>query len=146
MSIGFSRFDKSVQKANGWLKELEDDLRIDSRDHSYTLLRAVLHTLRDRLPLVEIVQLGGQLPTLIRGIYYDGWTLNERPGRLNSMDEFVRTVLEAMAPTMPRHPKMEVEGVLALLGRHVSAGEIADVQRCLPETLRAQWPQPTLTS
>lgn len=116
MSIGFSRFDKSVQKANGWLKELEDDLRIDSRDHSYTLLRAVLHTLRDRLPLVEIVQLGGQLPTLIRGIYYDGWTLNERPGRLNSMDEFVRTVLEAMAPTMPRHPKMEVEGVLALLG------------------------------
>ncbi|MFI8891646.1 DUF2267 domain-containing protein [Streptomyces paradoxus] len=33
----------------------------------------MLHPLRDRLPVETAVQFGAQLPTLVRGVYYDGW-------------------------------------------------------------------------
>ena len=44
---------------------------------AYLALRTVLHALRDRLTLEEAVQLGAQLPMLVRGFYYEGWTLKK---------------------------------------------------------------------
>jgi uncharacterized protein (DUF2267 family) len=140
MSKDFGRFDNAVQTANLWLGELERQLGLQSRDQAYVLLRAVLHTLRDRLPWVEAVQLGGQLPTLIRGIYYDGWSLRRSGERLSSMTAFVDRVMAAMHPAMVRLPEAAVLGVFALLGQHVSAGEIEDVRRCLPDDVQAHWP------
>lgn len=140
MSKGFGKFDQAVQTAHLWLGELEQQLGLESRHQAYVLLRAVLHTLRDRLPQVEAVQLGGQLPTLIRGIYYDGWSLRRSGERLSSMTAFVDQVLAAMHPAMVRLPEAAVRGVLALLSRHVSAGEIEDVRRCLPDDVQAHWP------
>lgn len=31
------------------------------------------------------------------------------------------------------------QAVLAVLGKHISEGEIIDVKRCLPEDLRRHW-------
>jgi len=75
VGAGFSSFDTMVGKANRHLKDVECGLRWpkERRKQSYAALRAVLYPLRDRLPVETAVQFGAQLPTIVRGVYYDGW-------------------------------------------------------------------------
>src|SRR5512145_259188 len=72
--------DRSVEKANIWLKELAAELG-DDRTAAYRALRAVLHALRDRLTVDEAAQLAAQLPLLVSGIYYDGWDPSRTPAK-----------------------------------------------------------------
>src|SRR5271166_430754 len=71
--------DHTVQQTNVWLKRLGEELHIDDRHVAYSALRAVLHVLRDRLTAEQAVHLGAQLPLLVRGLYYEGWRLTDRP-------------------------------------------------------------------
>ena len=69
-------FDTTIQKTQVWLNDLMSELDWEDKPHkAYMALRTVLHALRDRLMVVVAVQLGAQLPMLIRGFYYEGWTL-----------------------------------------------------------------------
>ena len=91
---GLETFDTAVQKADLWLKEIMEELNTDSRRIAYMSLRAVLHTLRDRLLLDEAVDLGAQLPLLIKGIYYDEWKPSITPVKDRHIDEFLAHIKE----------------------------------------------------
>src|SRR5690606_28737777 len=71
-ATGHSTFDKTVDKTNHVLKEIEQAYGWpkERRNHSYDALRAVLHALRDRLTVDECADLAAQLPLLVRGVYY----------------------------------------------------------------------------
>lgn len=71
---GFRVFDSTVQKTNVVLRAIEEAYGwpADRRIQSYTALRAVLHALRDRLPVEESADVAARLPMLLRGLYYDG--------------------------------------------------------------------------
>ena len=56
---------------------------------AYLALRTVLHALRDRLTVEEAVDLGAQLPMLIRGLYYEGWTLKGKPHKERTKADFL---------------------------------------------------------
>jgi uncharacterized protein (DUF2267 family) len=45
----------------------------DDREFAYGVLRAWLHTLRDRLTVEAAAHSAAQLPDLIRGVFYAGW-------------------------------------------------------------------------
>jgi uncharacterized protein (DUF2267 family) len=64
-ATGLAVFDETVQKTNAWLKEIAQPLGSD-RHGAYQALHAVLHCLRDRLTINKAVQLGDQLPMLVR--------------------------------------------------------------------------------
>jgi uncharacterized protein (DUF2267 family) len=64
---------------------------LDSDHQAYQALRAVLQTIRDGLPVMEPVHLGSQLPMLVRGMYYEGWTPLDKPLKL-TRDEFLTCV------------------------------------------------------
>ncbi len=73
-------FDGTMQKTEIWLNELMAELEWEGKpEKTYFALRTVLHALRDRLTVEEAVQLGAQLPMLVRGFYYEGWTLKGKP-------------------------------------------------------------------
>ena len=73
MSIsGVAALDHTVQETNAWLRAVAEQLHFEDRQHAYNALRAVLHALRDRLPPEVAVHFGAQLPTLVRGLYYEG--------------------------------------------------------------------------
>jgi uncharacterized protein (DUF2267 family) len=140
MSVtGLPQFDETVHLTNAWLKELMEELRWDDRHRAYRALRATLHALRDRLPVASAAHLGAQLPMLVRGFYYEGW----RPGAgittERTKEEFVARVEEAFARDPNRDPERVASAVLRLLARHVSAGEIKDIQGNLPESFRSLW-------
>ncbi len=134
--------DTTLQKTNEWLRDIGDGLGIDSRHTEYAALRATLHTLRDHLSTDEIAQLGAQLPLAVRGLYYEGWnpkTTVTRPRNRDSFMESVRHELKGHNELWDT-PKV-VRGVLDVLSKHVSAGEIDQVYQSLPESIRELWPR-----
>ena len=65
--------DTSIQRAHEWLHDIEHGLGFENEHAAYAALRATLHAFRDRLPVELVAHFGAGLPTMIRGIYYDGW-------------------------------------------------------------------------
>lgn len=134
-------FEKAVQQANGWIKDLMYELNLDDSAKTFQALRATLHTLRDRLLPEEAVHLGAQLPMLLRGSYYDGWKLSAPPLKLRSKEELFTHLKGQYNAPLPVDAELLVRAVFKLLRHHVSPGEIKDIEATLPEKLRELWPR-----
>jgi uncharacterized protein (DUF2267 family) len=138
-----SILDRSVQKTNVWLRDVNYELSWFTFQRGYLSLRAVLHALRDRLTTPEIAQLGAQLPIFIRGIYYEGWNPSRTPVKSRGKELFLRQVRAAFANT--RNPDVDAEeitrAIFRVLAKHISKGELDQVQAILPRELREFWPQ-----
>ena len=71
-SVSHTSITHAAEQAQQWVSEFARDL--DGNEQSaFRLLKSVLHALRDWLSPEEIADLSVQLPTLIRGIYFEGW-------------------------------------------------------------------------
>ena len=130
-------FDKAMSKTRIWLKEIETELGFDNPNDAYRALRAVLHAVRDRLPVRESTEFASQLPMLITGMYYNGWTPMDKPVKIRTMDEFMDRVQEELPKGMD--PMRITVGIIRVIERHVTAGEMKDVRRNFPEKLSEIW-------
>ncbi|WP_225726293.1 MULTISPECIES: DUF2267 domain-containing protein [unclassified Nocardia] len=74
MSYPTDPFAHAVHTAEVWLRRITDDLATEDRAFAYRVLRAWLHTVRDRLEVIPAAHLSAQLPELLRGVYFEGWT------------------------------------------------------------------------
>jgi uncharacterized protein (DUF2267 family) len=125
---------RSVHTAEEWINELSQDLDTEQA-HAYTILKAFMHTLRDRLPTNESAQLASQLPVLLRGSYYEGWRPSQTPKKYHQPEEFLeRVAREARLPS-PTVAAQATQASMRLMKHHVSAGELADVIAVLPEPI-----------
>jgi uncharacterized protein (DUF2267 family) len=135
--------DRSVQKTNVWMRDVNYELQWFTFQRGYLALRAVLHALRDRLSLQEVAQLGAQLPIFIRGIYYEGWSPARTPVKSRGKQLFLRQVRAEFAHT--RNPDVDPEeitrAIFRVLNKHVSKGEIDQIRGTLPRELREFWPE-----
>jgi uncharacterized protein (DUF2267 family) len=100
----------------------------------------VLHALRDHLPVNEAADLGAQLPTLVRGIYYDQWQPAKTLLKERRLESFLERIDGDFRPDPIDDTPKAISAVFAVLSEKVSAGEIADVRNALPRELRALWP------
>ena len=137
---GLTIIDNTAQKTHEWLKAIADELNLPHQKAAYAALRATLHALRDCLSTDEVAQLGAQLPTLIRGIFYEGW--NPHPGARRSRDR--DAFLDSIGRETKDHPELPdaeavARGVLTVLTDKVSAGEIAQIVGQLPRSVREIW-------
>ncbi len=129
----------AVQQTQVWLKELRDNADLADEATALSVLRAVLHQLRDRLSVEEAVDLAAQLPTLVRGIYFEGWRPAHTPQKVRTKQKFLDQVTLKLLPhRIP--PELAVRDVLALISHHCDPGEISDVISQLPPELQELWP------
>lgn len=135
-----SLFDETIQLTNIWLNELSAALDWDDRHRAYRLLRATLHALRDRLPVNEAVDLGAQLPMLVRGLYFEGWHPANKPVKERSREQFLEHIEDAFKTDPNEDNAQVVRAVFGLLANHVSEGEIEQVKHALPQDIRELWP------
>jgi uncharacterized protein (DUF2267 family) len=134
-------FDGTLQKTQIWLNDLMSELDWAGKpEKTYFALKTVLHALRDRLTVEEAVQLGAQLPMLVRGFYYEGWTLKGKPHKERHKEDFLAHVKDAFKDDVTVRPESVVRGVFRVLERHTSDGEIEDVKNSLPKALLELWP------
>jgi CBS domain-containing protein len=132
--------DSTIQKTHEWLKDITDRLGFPNEKAAFAGLRAVLHALRDRLPRENAVELGAQLPMLIRGMYYEGWTPLKEPTRVRHQQEFFDLVAAQLKEhTELRDARRVTKIVFAVLANRLSAGEREKLLLTLPSEIRELW-------
>ena len=137
-STGHDLFDKTFHTTNVWLKEIEAELGPD-RKVAWRVLTTVLHELRDRLPLELSAHFGSQLPTIVRGAYYDQYKPSIQPQRGAEHADFIAEVDEWLQDIRPVDPKDAVHAVFKTLSRHMPNGQITKAQNALPKHIRQRW-------
>jgi uncharacterized protein (DUF2267 family) len=132
-------FHLTVQKTGEWLRDIREAMDWDSDQRAYQALRAVLHMLRDRLPVAEAVHLGSQLPMLVRGFYYEGWTPLDKPVKMTH-DEFLAGVASHFRNERGADPVRITRAVLEVLIAHTNVGQLAKIAHLMPRDFSELFP------
>lgn len=136
---GFSNIDKSTQKTKEWLHEVQDELGWEDENMVYIAFRAVIQTLRDRLPVEEAIELGDELPMVMKGLYYEGYTPKHKPEKIKNRTEFFQKV-QQKSPKRPIQTEQATKAVFHLLENKLSGGgEIKQVKGNLPKDIQDFW-------
>jgi uncharacterized protein (DUF2267 family) len=135
-ATGLDVFDRSVQKSNEWLKDLMERLGSDDRRDAYRVLRAYFHLLRDRLTVDEAAQLAAQLPTLLRGVFYDGWDPSGTPETYRDRETFLSRLAERAQLAGPTEAAVAAQAATEVLRARIAEGEVEDVLQVLPSSIR----------
>lgn len=141
MSTGLAVFDETIQLSNGWLKALEPELGLCSREQAYRALRAVLHVLRDRLPETAVLGLSAQMPLLLRGVLLEGWRPQAGLSGLDDVEAFVGAVEDRLGVSFPCDARTMAVAVFAIMTERLDPGEVDKLIRYLPAALHVLWPE-----
>ena len=135
---GLEILNRNVQITHEWINELDAMLGWNDKARSYRLLRVTLQTLRDCLPLAEIADFSAQMPTLLRGVFYEHWRPGAEKKRFN-VEQFYARLDEAFSQDPIKDMGDVVAIVFDFLSAKISAGEISDVRHALPVSIREVW-------
>ena len=137
-TTGVRTFDQSLETTREWLRDVQEEMGLDDEQRAFMVLRAVLQTLRDRLTIEETAHFAAQLPMLLQGVYYHGWTPKGKPEKIRDREEFLDRVAENL---MRQHdPEEACRAVFSVVERRMTGGEIEDIKGTLPEAIRELWP------
>lgn len=139
-AMGLEIFDRTLQTTHIWLDDLMQSLGWSDRHRAWHALRAVLQSLRDHLPVNDVAHLSAQLPLLVRGVFFEGWTPARTPLKERSGEQFLAHVNDAFLFDVEADARQIVAAVCRVLDKHVSAGEIDKVRHSLPAGIRSLWP------
>ena len=131
--------ERTVHETEIWLNELADDPIFPSKDAAYSVLRATLQNLRNRLSVEEATDLGAELPALVRGVYYDGFDPSQIPEKFDREEFVVRVADQLRALTENIDTEAGIRAIFQFLQKKVSAGEIKDVVSNLPKDIQEMW-------
>ena len=86
-------FEEHVAKGNEFIKTVSAEIgHSENPGSSLILFRAVLHTLRDIIPVAESLQLLAQLPSFLKLIYVDSWKYRPEPAKIYTIEDFANEV------------------------------------------------------
>jgi uncharacterized protein (DUF2267 family) len=131
------RFDAVLETASDWIEAVMTELKTPQKRSGFAALRAMLHALRDSLELERAVQLGDGLPTLIRGLYYEGWAAGKGTSHILQPAEFLDVVRHALHghAELP-DPLTSVQATFVAVGKLLPQHELDAVMRSLPADIR----------
>lgn len=132
---GVDSLDRGVHTTNRWLADIAASFGTEDRHLAYRVLRAWLHTLRDRLTVEAAAHLGAQLPDPVRGVFYDGWSPSHVPHKYDAHEFTLRFADEAgiARDDVPKSAAIVTEVVLS----HVDPGAVQQAFRHLPTAVRS---------
>ncbi|GFE65498.1 DUF2267 domain-containing protein [Litoreibacter roseus] len=139
---GLEAIDHTVHVTHEWINELTARLDWGSKRSALRLLRCTLHRVRDHLLTDELAQFSAQLPLLIRGMFFEGWMPKRTPIKERHAEDFTDAIGDQMREADDYRGPQDIRHVFDLLNNRLSEGEIRDIRACLPEPIRALWPDP----
>lgn len=134
-------FEKYAQEANAYVKQLAAELgHPEEVGQTYILLRAVLHTMRDRIQISESFHVLSQLPMFLKGVYVEHWHYREHPLQFQSLEEFKDAVKQEQARhgeqqfNWNQHTEDLIQMVITSLGKHyLTEGQLKHIATQMPK-------------
>lgn len=138
-------FDKHVIEANEFVKNLSIELgHPDDQTQTIRLLRAVLHTVRDRITISESLDLLAQLPMMLKALYVEQWKYHEKPpldyDDMAGLKEAVKREQEHMGEQKfdwPESTEDLIKIVLSSLRKYLTDGQAIHVMEQMPKEIKA---------
>jgi len=132
--------DTSIQRAHEWLHDVGDGLGFDNEHSAYAALRATLHAVRDRLPVELVAHFGAGLPTMIRGIYYDGWHPSAARLKAAHAEDFRHSMQrELHGHNELQNTEQVALAVMGVMDERMEPGQIDHILDALPKQVRELW-------
>ncbi|WP_037070187.1 DUF2267 domain-containing protein [Pseudonocardia acaciae] len=132
---GLDNLVRAGHTADVWLDTVARWLGTKDRHYAYRVLRAWLHTVRDRVTVDAAAHFAAQLPTLLRGLFFDGWTPSQVPVKYDA-EQFVRTVAQEANVSLVDARKA-IPAVAAALTERCAPGQLEHLCAQLPAPIRA---------
>jgi uncharacterized protein (DUF2267 family) len=127
--------NKTIQSSSLVLKTMMESGAFDNPNDAFVVLRACLKTVRDRLEHGEAVHLGGQLPALLRGFYYEAWDF-KRQNRIRTKEAFLAEVKRMLNG----HDAINLEDVvphaMKVILDIIDQGEAVQILHGIPKEIR----------
>ncbi len=140
MSLNFQKY---AQEGQSFINDLAKELgHPEEVARTGIVLRAVLHTLRERITISESFHLLSQLPMFLKAIYVDKWKFSEKPLDIKTKEEFIAEVERhqqqygEMEFSWSKSTEEIIQIVLSSLGKYISEGEYEDIIAQMPENIK----------
>jgi uncharacterized protein (DUF2267 family) len=138
-TTGITSLDSSVNNTEQWLDEIRQELHFESEEQAWKAWKAVAHALRDRLTVEEAAHFAAQLPTVLRGLYYEQYHPADKPLKIRNIQDFFEQVekgLDSQTDPALTDPERITTGVLSVIHKRVTEGELEDIRDSMPEGLQ----------
>jgi len=133
-------FEKHGQEATRFMKKLALQIGTpDDIDHAIRVLKSVFTALRRKIIPDDSLHIISQLPLVLKGIYVDGWEINEPLLEAQTFDEFlyeIRNNTERRANidfANEELAKKKITAVFNGLKEYISDGEMEHIRDELPK-------------
>src|SRR5258706_9857714 len=89
-------FNNHCREANRFIEDLAFQLGTpNDADHAMRVLQSVFAELRRRIIPDESLHLISQLPLILKGMYVDGWNINEPLSEAKTFNEFLDEIRDS---------------------------------------------------
>lgn len=122
-----------------WCRALMDKTDLGTSHRAAPQMKAVMHELRRSLKVEDVVTMANALPALERGIFLEGWSLDNEPVEIFSQAEFRERVFERVRA---HHARVEslVEDVFWVWRKMLEPRKAEAIRKVLPAVLADLWP------
>lgn len=136
-------FNKYAEEGNRFVNNLAEELGHPGEiSRTGIVLRAVMHSLRERITISESLHLLSQLPMFLKAIYVDEWKYRDKPLDLNTVEDFKEEVKLHQVQygeqefNWSKSTEEIIKTVFAALNTYVSEGEFEDIIAQMPKDLK----------
>ncbi|MDB5026724.1 MAG: hypothetical protein JWO66_413 [Candidatus Eremiobacteraeota bacterium] len=135
--------DISVRESYEWLADVMQETGLD-QPAALHALRAVLHAVRDETTVRQSGHIATQMPTFIRGLYFEGWDPARVPVGDRSRERFLERIRSYVPDDLRDGLDYEriARGVFHVLERRLPNASLK-IKQLIPSDIRALWTSPS---
>jgi uncharacterized protein (DUF2267 family) len=136
-------FEENKRDAIELLNTVAKELNTDDNNKAGRIFRAVLHAIRDRLPVNDAVHFSAALPIIWKGIYFDQYDPTIVPITIRSREDWINYIRSknAFAANNDFQQDNEIidafKGVFAALQKRMPEGQLQQVKDALSQEIQA---------
>ncbi len=131
--------ERATELYREWLTALKAEANLQTHNQSQAMMRAVMHRLRKALAPEQVLQVANALPALPRGIFIEGWSLDETREEADTAENVFRDV-HHMLRLHHAPPDTIVRDVFTVWRRFLAPAAGRTIRSCLPSALTPLWP------
>lgn len=138
-------FNKYAAEGNTFLKDYAKEMNMENdTDKAGRIFTAIMHALRDIIPMEESLQFISQLPMFVKAVYVNGWAVKKNKPKIKKMEDFLDLVRSHDYPAATNDfeynndvAERYIDTTFIYLRKYISLGEMEDLRDNLPKDLKS---------